>query len=131
MQPQGQSPATSSVLMWTGRVLSVLVSLAMLMSAIMKFVKPAGFLDELAKLGWDETVITNIGIVEILCVVLYLIPQTAILGAILLTGYLGGAIATHVRIHDGFIPPVVLGVIVWAGLWCQCPRLRALLPLRK
>jgi hypothetical protein len=72
----------------------------------------------------------TLGIVEIACTVVYAIPQTAVLGAILLTGYLGGAIATHVRLEEGFLPPVILGVLVWLGIYLRDARLRALLPFR-
>jgi hypothetical protein len=71
-----------------------------------------------------------IGLLELLCAVLYLVPQTALLGAVLLTGYLGGAVATHLRIGEPFVLPLVLGVLIWAGLWLRDPRLRGLLPLR-
>lgn len=72
-----------------------------------------------------------LGILEIVCTVTYAVPRTAMLGAILLTGYLGGATATHVRIGDSFISPVILGVLVWGGLFLRDPRLRALIPLRR
>jgi hypothetical protein len=72
-----------------------------------------------------------IGIVELLCVIVYAVPRTSILGAVLLTGYLGGAIATHVRVGDMFIPPLVLGVLVWGGLYFRSARIRSLLPIRK
>jgi uncharacterized membrane protein YphA (DoxX/SURF4 family) len=101
-------------------------------SATMKFMKPPDFDKEfVGKLGYPEDLAFAIGIVEISCVVLYLIPQTAILGAVLLTGYLGGAVATHVRIHDNFAPPVIGGVLVWLGVYFRDPRVRALLPLRR
>jgi hypothetical protein len=72
-----------------------------------------------------------IGILELSCVILYAIPQTAILGAVLLTGYLGGAIATHVRVHDNFISPAIGGILVWLGVYLRDPRVRALLPIRR
>ena len=74
---------------------------------------------------------TPIGIVELLCVVVYLIPRTSVLGAILMTGYFGGAVATHVRVSDNFAIPLVLGVFVWVGLFLRDARLRELLPLEK
>jgi hypothetical protein len=116
---------------WAGWVVTVLPALFLVLSAVMKFVKPPGMAENLDKLGWAEGLMTGLGIVEITCTVLYLIPQTAVLGAILLTGYLGGAIATHVRISDGFVPPVIMGVLVWLGLFLRDPRLRALIPLRR
>jgi len=71
-----------------------------------------------------------LGIVEIACTIIYLIPQTSVLGAILLTGYLGGATATHARVGEPFIFPVLLGVLVWLGIYLRCGRLRAILPIR-
>lgn len=74
---------------------------------------------------------TPIGIVELLCVVVYLIPRTSVLGAILITGYFGGAVATHVRVSDAFVIPLVLGVLAWGGLFLRDARLRELLQLKK
>ena len=84
------------------------------------------------KLGYPESVIVGLGIVLTLSTVLYMIPRTAILGAVLLTGYLGGAVATHVRVGNGWFEvlfPVLIGALVWAGLWLRDSRLRNLLPL--
>jgi hypothetical protein len=81
--------------------------------------------------GFPEGVIGPIGAVELACAVLYAIPQTSVLGAILLTGYLGGAVVTHVRVGESFAAAVVVGVVLWAGLFLREPRLRALVPLRK
>lgn len=72
-----------------------------------------------------------LGVTELLCAVLYAIPQTSVLGAILLTGYMGGAIATHARIGEGFIPQIIIGVLVWLGLFLRDARLRALIPIRR
>ena len=72
----------------------------------------------------------GLGILEIACTIIYAIPQTAVLGAILLTGYMGGAIATHVRVGEGVIPHIIIGVLVWLGLFLREPRLRAILPWR-
>lgn len=116
---------------WSGWVVTILPVLGLVPSAVFKFIQPADMMKELEKLGWQAGQMTAIGIVELTCVVLYLIPQTAVLGAILLTGYLGGAIATHVRIADDFMPPVIIGVLVWLGLFLRVPSLRALLPLRR
>lgn len=118
--------------LWTGRVLSGLVVLAMVLAGSMKF----GPVDEnaekeLATIGWNANKLPALGITEIVCAVLYAIPQTAVLGAVLLTGYMGGAIATHVRVGDPFVVQAVIGVLVWAGLWLREPRLRAILPLRR
>jgi len=116
---------------WVGWVLTILPVLGLVMSAAMKFVQPAGMEDGFKHLGWPMSLAVALGIVELTCTVIYVIPQTAVLGAILLTGYLGGAIATHVRIEEGFIPPIIMGVMLWLGLFLRDSRLRALLPLRR
>jgi hypothetical protein len=121
----------SKTMLWAGRIVSVPPVLMLLMSAVVKFLKPAEVVEGFAHLGWDVNLAIALGIVEIACTVVYVIPQTAVLGAILLTGYLGGATATHVRISEQFFAPIILGVAVWAGLWLRDARLRALVPLRK
>lgn len=121
----------SKIMLWAGRILSAVPVLMLLMSGTMKFIKPAGFAEGLEHLGWSETTMTYIGVVEILCAILYLIPKTAILGAILIAAYLGGATATHVRIGDPFIIPIALGIVAWLGLWLRDKRLREILPLTK
>lgn len=115
-----------------GWVLSVLPALLMVFSAAMKLSRHPEVAKQLVgTFGYPEHVGFAIGVVELSCVILYLVPQTAMLGAILLTGYLGGAVATHVRISDVFISPIVIGVLVWLGLYLRDARLHALLPLRK
>jgi uncharacterized membrane protein YphA (DoxX/SURF4 family) len=118
-------------LTWVGWVITVLVALLMTASGTMKLRNPPQLAEQFVdKFGYPEDVTLYIGIVELSCAALYLIPPTAILGAVLLTGYLGGAIATHVRVHDSFIPPAVIGVFVWIALFLRDPRVRALLPIR-
>ena len=104
----------------------------MLLDAAMKFTKPEMVVKTTVDLGYPESVITGLGIVLLISTVLYLIPRTAVLGAILLTGYLGGAVATHVRVGAGLFPicfPVVFVVLLWGGLFLRDERLRKLLPL--
>ena len=125
-----ETTPVSKAALWTGWVLSALVVAMLLFSGVMKLAKPAAVVDEFKRLGWPESVILGLGILEIACAVVYAIPQTAVLGAILLTGYLGGAIATHVRIADPYYGPVIGGVLVWLGLYLRDPRVRALVPLR-
>jgi hypothetical protein len=116
---------------WTGRVISALPVLGLLFSGVMKFQEVT---PEAAKglegIGWKESQLPGLGILEIVCTIIYALPQTAVLGAILLTGYMGGAIATHVRVGDGIIPHIIIGVLVWLGLFLREPRLRAILPWR-
>lgn len=120
----------STAMLWAGRIISALPVLGLAMSAVMKFVAPPDLVKEFTRLGWPVDLARPLGIVELTCAVLYVIPQTSVLGAILVTGYLGGATATHVRIHDSFIPPIIMGVMIWLGLFLRDPRLRALVPWR-
>ena len=117
--------------LWTGRGLSALTILVMLLSAAMKFMAPPLVIEQfVGKFGYREGILFALGVLEVSCVVLYAIPRTAVLGAVLVTGYLGGAIATHARIGDAFIVPLALGVAAWAGLYLRDERFGALLPLR-
>lgn len=121
----------SKAMTWAGRILTALIAVMLTFSAVMKFQRPPELTEQFVnKLGYPEDLLLTIGILEISCLVVYLIPPTAVLGAVLLTGYLGGAVATHVRIHDNFWSPVIGGVLVWLALWLREPRVRALLPFR-
>ena len=119
--------------LWTGRVMSALPALFLLFDGAMKLVKPSFVVEATVKLGYAESVIVPLGVVLLACTVLYLIPQTAVLGAILLTGYLGGAVATHVRHEDTLFEilfPVIFGALIWGGLVLRDSRLRSLVPWR-
>jgi hypothetical protein len=129
--PGIEATPVSKKMLLLGRSLSAIPVLVLLMSAVMKFVKPTQVVQGFAHLGLPEKLALGLGILELACTVLYIILRTAVLGAILLTGYLGGAIVTHLRVGDAFIGPIVFGVLVWAGLFLREPRLRALIPLRK
>lgn len=131
MAEETVSSGESTKMLWAGRIISGAFALMLTFSATMKFLKPEGFSEGLKHLGWDETTMTYVGVVELLCVVLYLVPRTAILGAILAAAYLGGATATHVRVGDPFITPIIVGVAAWLGLWLRDKRLRELLPFVK
>jgi uncharacterized membrane protein YphA (DoxX/SURF4 family) len=120
----------SKTALWTGRVISALAVLGLLFSGVMKFSKAEGLIKSFEHLGWPEWMAFGLGILEISCTVIYMIPRTAVLGAILLAGYLGGATATHVRVGDPFIFPPLMGILLWLGLYLREPRLRALIPLR-
>lgn len=124
-------PTVSRGLWWTGAVLSALPVLMLLFSAMGKFFKPAGMEVNVEPLGWRMDQMTTLGIVEVACIVLYVIPQTAVFGAVLLTAYLGGATATHVRIGEPFFIPIIVGVFVWVGLYLREPRLWPLAPFRR
>jgi uncharacterized membrane protein YphA (DoxX/SURF4 family) len=111
-----------------GWVLSVLLFLALTLSAAMKFARPQGAAEGFEKLGWPVHLATPLGIVELACAVLFLIPRTSGLGAVLLTGYFGGAIATHARVHDPIFVPAILGVLTWIALLLRDSRIAILLP---
>ena len=122
--------AAAGKMVWTGRVISILVSLVFLMSGFMKLKGGPEVTEGMAHLGLSESMMIPLAILELSCVALYLIPPTSVLGAVLLTGYMGGAICTHWRAGDVFIGPIVIGLVIWLGLYLREPRLRALLPLR-
>lgn len=118
------------VLVWVGRVISGLACVPFLPSAFFKISQNAAVVEGFTKIGWPLNTAVPLGIVELASVILYAIPQTAVLGAILLTGYLGGAISVHVHHGEGFIVPAIIGVLVWLGLFLRDARIRALVPLR-
>jgi len=128
-----QPRAASKAACWTGYVLGVLPCLMLFFSASMKFIVPEGMPEHIAELGWSVPVMWWLGVLQTSCTVLYLIPRLAVLGAILLTGYLGGGIAAHVRIGDyaTVLFPLLLGVLLWGGLFLRDPRLRVLIPVRQ
>jgi uncharacterized membrane protein YphA (DoxX/SURF4 family) len=113
-----------------GWIMGILPVLMLLMSAVMKFIPNKQLQDGFTHLGWPLNLAVGLGIVELTCTILYLVPRTAVLGAILLTGYLGGAIASIVRVGDAFIPALVMGILLWGGLFLRDPRLRDLIPIR-
>jgi hypothetical protein len=122
----------SSTSVWIGRVISALATLALLADAAVSLFAPHMLSAEMAATGFPPGLATTLGIITAFCVVLYAIPQTAMLGAILVTGFLGGAICTHFRLGEMLSPPqlicLLLGVMTWGGLYLRDPRLRALLP---
>lgn len=115
---------------WSGWAASALPSLALVLSGAMKLSGPPQLAEQFGKLGWPVHLATPLGVLEVACVLVYLLPATSVLGAILVTGYLGGAIATHVRLGEPFFVQLLLGVLAWLGLYLRDARLRALLPLR-
>lgn len=116
---------------WTGRIASALPVLALFASAFTKLSGSPQMAEHIGQLGYAPTILPTLGLLELVCVALYIVPRTAILGAILLTGYLGGAVATHVRLDQPFTAPVLLGVLLWAGVFARDARVRAILPLRR
>lgn len=115
----------------TGRILSGIAVLFLLFDAIGKLLRPTAVIEGTTQLGWPVSVILPLGIIQVICLIAYLIPRTSVLGAVLWTGYLGGAIATHLRIgHPLFshtLFPIYVAALLWAGLWLRDRRTRAML----
>jgi hypothetical protein len=126
--------SSSKTSLWAGRIMSGLTVLFMLFDGISKLALEHHVVDATTKIGFPQEVIRPLGIVLLVCTILYTIPRTAIFGAILLTGYLGGAVASKVRIEDPIFGSIVFGVyfgiLAWGGLYLRDHRLRTLIPLR-
>lgn len=122
---------TPPVMYWTGWVISGLVAAAMAMSGAMKFSHSPQLVEGFEHLGWPTKLAVTLGVLELTATLLYSIPPTSVLGAILLTGYLGGAIATHVRLGEPIYAQATIGVLVWLGLFLRDARIRELIPLRR
>ncbi len=129
--PHASPPKSSKALVWIGRVLSAIPVLFMAgLGTVFLITNPSMVTEGMVKYGYPKESAIPVLIVEIICAIIYAIPQTATLGAILLTGYLGGAVATHVHASEPFYFPLIFGVLVWLGLLLREPRLRRILPLR-
>ena len=135
MESDSQTTSVSNKALWAGRIVSALPVLFLLMDGVMKLFKPAVVVDATLKVGYAESTIVPLGIVLLACTILYVVPLTSVLGAILLTGYLGGAVATHTRVGDPLFShvlfPTYLGALIWLGLYLRDARVRALVPLRQ
>jgi len=125
----------SKTRLWISYVMSGLVILFMLMDSIMKFVKPPQVIEGTLTLGFTEQHLPIIGTLGLISTLLYLFPRTSVLGAILLTGYFGGAVATHVRLNNPLFThqlfTVYFGILIWGGLWLRNSKLRELFPVRQ
>jgi len=134
MSAEASTLPTTAKRPWAGIIVSALPALFLLIDAAGKLAKPTMVIEGTLELGYQDGVIVPLGILLLACTILYIIPKTSLLGAILLTGYLGGAVATHVRIANPLFThqlfPVYLGVLIWLGLWLRDSRVRDLLPLR-
>lgn len=120
--------------LWAGRIVTAIPVLFLLFDAVIKFMQIAPVRESFAQLGYPERLAPAIGALALACLILYLIPRTSVLGAILLTAYLGGAVATHVRVGNPLVThalfPTYVALLLWGGLWLRDDRLRALIPLR-
>jgi len=131
MSTTDATPKPGAWMYWAGWVITVLPSLALIASAILKFVAPPFVVDDMTKSGWNANLLVPLGITELGSTILYLVPQTSMLGAILLTGYMGGAISHHLRLGDPIFVQILFGVLIWLGLFLREPRLWAIVPWRK
>jgi hypothetical protein len=133
MQSATETATQSRKGLWTGRILSSLAVLFLVFDGITKVMKESHVMAASAQLGFTPGMIVGIGFLLLICTAIYVIPRTSVLGAILLTGYLGGAVAINVRfghsLFEAFFP-VIFGTVVWAGIFVRDARLRALIPLR-
>jgi len=134
MQSAAQLNSVSKKSLWTGRVSSGLVTAFLIFDAVIHLLKPAPVVEGFAKLGFPIRLAVPLGIIELVCILLYVVPRTSILGAILLTGYLGGAIAIQLPTGNSLFGevlfPVYIAAIVWGGIYLRDERLRTLIPLR-
>ena len=116
--------------LWAGRILSGLAVVFLIFDVAMKFLMPPAAVEGTRQLGWPESAMLTLGVIQLICLALYLIPRTAVIGAVLWTGYLGGAIATHVRVGNPLFShtlfPIYVAAFLWAGLWLRDRRVRAL-----
>ena len=133
MQSGTQAGPVSKGRLWTGRIVSTLVVLFLLFDSITKVMKVRAVLEASAQLGYPENTIATIGTILLVCTAFYIIPQTAVLGTILLTGYLGGAVAANLRIASPMFNtlfPIVFAALAWTGIFLRESRLGALIPFR-
>jgi hypothetical protein len=127
VSPARPAAALSRKLVWTGRVLTGLIVAFLLLDGAMKLVPIDPVIEACVRLGYPTELARHLGVLLVACTILHVVPRTQVLGALLLTAFLGGATATHVRIGDPFWFPIVMGVLLWLGLYLREPRLRALL----
>lgn len=129
-----QSVPPVKTAIWVGRIISALAVLFLSFDSIIKVLNLPPAVEATTQLGYPADLVIGIGILQLICLAIYVIPQTSVLGAILLTGYLGGAVATQVRVGSplfSIIFPMIIGVLIWGGLFLRDDRLRALIPLRR
>jgi hypothetical protein len=135
MPPETPHAPVSTRALWAGRVLSGIAILFLVFDAAVKLLKPPFAVEATTQLGYPESLVVPLGVVQVVCLIVYSIPLTSVLGAVLWTAYLGGAVATHVRVASPLLSstlvPVYVAVVLWLGLWLRDVRLRAILPTRR
>jgi hypothetical protein len=117
--------------LWTVRILTAVVILALVPSAVLKLIHHPTAVEGFTRMGIPPGGIMPIAIVELLCLALYLIPRTAVFGAVMLTGYLGGATVANIIARSDFIHALAVGLVLWAGVWLRVPELQGLIPIRR
>lgn len=133
MKRDSGAAGSSKGMIWTGRIISALVALMFTFDGVAHVMKPAPVVEAFARLGYPLSASVGLGVVLLISTSIYVTPKSSILGAILLTGYLGGAVSTHVRAGSSTfetIFPVILGAVVWLGLYLRDANLRALIPIQ-
>jgi hypothetical protein len=128
LDPQTHAARPLDKKLWTARILQTLLVLFLLLDAVAKVLRLAPVIQGTVRVGYPESIVLPLGIVLLACTILYAVPRTAVLGAILLTAWLGGATATHARLGEPYVMPVVFGVLIWGCLFLRDARLRELLP---
>lgn len=135
MQATTQTAPDSKTKLWAGRIITALPVVFLLFDSVIHMMRIAPVVDSFNQLGYPLSLALGMGIIELVCVIVYVIPSTSILGAVLLTGYLGGAVATQIRVgaplFSTVLFPVYVGLLIWGGLYLRDERLRTLLPLRR
>ncbi len=134
MEASSQTAVASKGMLWTGRILTGLMALFFILDGVGHLMKPAPVVDAFARLGYPLSASVGIGVLLLICTAIYVTPRTSVLGAVLLTGYLGGAVSTQVRAGSSLfetIFPVILGTLAWAGLFVRDAELRQIIPLRR
>jgi hypothetical protein len=121
----------SKRILWTVRILTAVVILTLVPSAVLKLIHHPTAVEGFTRMGIPPGAIMPIAIVELLCLALYLIPRTAVFGAVMLTGYLGGATVANIIARSDFIHALAVGLVVWAGVWLRVPELQGLIPIRR
>lgn len=132
MQTESPNLSVSKRARIAGYIIGTLPALLMIFAGTMKLIQPAGMAEDFQKSGFSPSLLTPLGTVEMLCAIIFLIPQTTVLGAILMTGFLGGAVCATLPMGGPmFLIPGVIGTMPWLGLYLRDPRIRDLIPLRK
>jgi DoxX-like family len=131
MESATQTGPVSKKMLWAGVIISALPAILFFVTGVFPFINPAAAAEGTAHMGYPAHLGVVISILEIGCAIIYVIPRTSVLGAVLLTGYLGGATASHIRIGEPPVLPLVVAALVWLGIYLREPRLRSVLPLRK